>query len=203
MPREVTITLYLYDELEAKAKEKAKNWWKSCWDENDNRQITEMFEYELGEAGYPTGDISWSLSYCQGDGMAFYTMKDNADLKRIWLRRISRGWPRADRRALYCLLKTFEVDLTLSITRNAFGNHYSHYNTMRVLLESSYQPEHTAFAMLLEKLEKDIADDVRSLSKALAAKGYAEIEHMQSDESVASAMEANEYTFTKDGTRHD
>lgn len=209
MPREVILTLYQYHELDDKAKEKAKQWWLGCWDENDNNQITEIFEYELGEAGYPVEDIGWSLNYSQGDGMAFYTGKDDANLKRIWLRRISRGWPRADRKELYRLVKTYELDLKLEITRNCFGHRYSHYNTMSVSLyeySQSYEglpaDDVKTIVEFTERLEKDIAADVRSLSQALTLKGYAAMQEMQSEEAVASAMEANEYTFTKDGTRH-
>jgi hypothetical protein len=210
MPITVELTLYQYHELEGKAKEKAKQWWLGCWDENDNRRVTQLFKDALEEAGYPADDIGWSLSYCQGDGMAFYTNKnDGGNLRRIWLRRIASGWSKEDRRSLYKILAAEELEdcFWLTITRNSFGHHYSHHNTMVADIEhENFECEVDDFDLLMkfkDRLVKDIQDDVRDLSRELATKGYEEIEDMQSDESVESVMEANEYTFTKDGTRHD
>lgn len=210
MPITVSLTLYHYHELEPAAKQKAKDWWIGCWDDSDNDQVTELFRQELEEAGYPTDDINWSLSYCQGDGMAFYTnSKDGGNLRRVWLRRISRGWSREDRRTLYRLLQAYDFTdcVWMKITRTSYGHRYSHYNTMVVDIEhegfAGTPDDWDLLTSFKDKLTEDIQADVRSMSQSLALKGYKEIEHMQSEESVASAMEANNYTFTKDGKRHD
>ena len=46
-----------------------KGW---AWDEHDSDQLTETFRDELWERyGIEGADVNWSLSSCQGDGVAF------------------------------------------------------------------------------------------------------------------------------------
>lgn len=212
MPREIIVSVYQYSELNDKAKEKARDWLISCWDGNDTAMVTESMSWRLQEAGYPTGDIQWSLGYCQGDGVAFYTGKgDYGDTRRVWLRRISRSWKREDRRDLYRLASKAGIefkDVDLNIERNSLSNHYSHYNTMDPGLaycfgaEDCTDEERSRLFELIAVAIEDLADDVRDMSKTLAAKGYEEIEYMRSKEYLEDAMEANEYEFTIEGKRY-
>ncbi|MGW8182300.1 MAG: hypothetical protein ACWGQW_26525, partial [bacterium] len=76
MSRTVKLEIYSYEELSPEAQKVAREEWSETERENGDQGvcdwINDHFEYHVGEAGYPNKDIRWSLSYCQGDGMAFY-----------------------------------------------------------------------------------------------------------------------------------
>lgn len=63
--------VYDYEELDVKAKEKAKQWYL----DNTFREetLTEIFEEDLTEV-FPESNlkVQWSLSNCQGDGVNIY-----------------------------------------------------------------------------------------------------------------------------------
>src|SRR5687768_16706456 len=74
MPEERTIveTLYTFDELDDRGKDKAREivgGWNAEW---EAECMTYQFEEFLAERGLPIEKIEWSLSSCQGDGVAFY-----------------------------------------------------------------------------------------------------------------------------------
>ena len=64
-----------YGELSAAAKARARDCWREkgwTWDEWDSDQLTEFFKQELDEEwGIDEAELSWSLGYCQGDGVSF------------------------------------------------------------------------------------------------------------------------------------
>jgi hypothetical protein len=73
MPRQVTFTAYKLDELSPKARAHAIETEREALGQDyDGSRLTEMFAEMLGEKGFPTNDIRWSLSSSQGDGVAFY-----------------------------------------------------------------------------------------------------------------------------------
>ena len=66
--RQETINICTFNELSDEAKEKAREWYR----DGDSEMTSDQFEYRLEELGLPNKDIRWSLSCCQGDGVAFY-----------------------------------------------------------------------------------------------------------------------------------
>jgi len=76
MPRKHEFTLYTFNELSSKAKERAIRDFRDdpdlTWDESDSQWLTEMFEQDLADH-YGLGDmkVGWGLSYTQGDGVCF------------------------------------------------------------------------------------------------------------------------------------
>jgi hypothetical protein len=131
--------------------------------------ITHYFKHALEALKYPTDDIGYSLSYCQGDGMAFYGDLDSEQLTFHANRLLSGTEKAAAKRAI-------EKGFTCQIYRNSFGYHYSHYNTMNVSVDDNYyceddatEFENAAFEALVEALEADIV----SISQTLEEEGYA------------------------------
>lgn len=125
--------------------------------------VTLHFERQLERRGYPTHDIRWSLGYCQGDGMAFYGRVD----AQACADRLLRGKVRAAaKRAIG------KATASLTITRNSYGNHYSHFNTMEVALETYSDTMTKLEASALADLEQAIELDMRKISKELEAEGY-------------------------------
>jgi len=202
-----TVNLYRYEELPSEqAKEKARDWYRHHIqpDATDWSCITKLFEEELADLGYPTEDVSWSLSYCQGDGMAFYgklidhkldtlisrVAKENKKMRHLWFKKIRKWFA--------------DCDFALIIERNHYGYRYSHYNTMSVWVDiKSYglnRAQEKNLELFAEWLESIIRADVKQVSKSLERLGYDEIERLSSDEEVEEALNSFDYYFNEYGT---
>jgi hypothetical protein len=222
MPQDVTLQVYRFSELTGKARERAKDWWIECSGHITSDQIHQMLIERLFEAGYPTLSVEFSLSWRQGDGVAFYTDCKNwqpeqakhspwrylpesyrtrwVDLRRLWRTRIRSQYKKDDRRRMYQLMAA-GMTIGISIAKNSYGHHYSHYNTMAVSVEIQDWPDAGTKEVeaLVKDFEETIQADVKELSKELEAAGYKEIEHQTSDENVTADMESNEILFHADG----
>lgn len=207
--RAIQIKLYSYEELSPEAQKAAREQW-----EQDDRQdgspmaceiVNEDFEQMVGDKGYPTKDIRWSLGYCQGDGMAFYGRED-VDSKMLE-RLIAEGWaaPQGiDTAKVQRLVEIEAFSLVVDITPNSFGSHYAHYNTMDVELDvcDHYVEDAISNDKLEEirkSLEKFIEEDVQALSQKLADHGYSIFDNYYEEEYIADMLIGNDYEFTKDG----
>ncbi len=78
------------------------------------------------------------------------------------------------------------------VTQNS--NHYYHEMTMDVV-EIDDEGNETEAPKVLE--------ECRKIARAMAERGYDEIDYQNSAEYIDESMEANEYTFTNDGKRLD
>lgn len=150
MPHEVTITTYSINELEPEARTKAiEQMMDQLRQDMNPNDLTNKFKEKLKTAGLGEDlDVEWSLTHCQGDGVAFYgvldldTLLTSEDCKPIHpeLR----------------LFKALELPLTCEIVKNEFGYQYSHYNTMRLNLEGTADAWHCpAYRELAEKANED------------------------------------------------
>jgi hypothetical protein len=162
------------------------------YDYIDNSQITDYLNGELYYAltGTHDGDIStkelskrvgltieWSLSHCQGDGVAIYGTLNNDDAPNV-------NWHGAD---------------TATFTRNSHGHHYSHENCMTVSLFSYDEAGYEVDADK-ETTEK-FAEQFRNLCRELARSGYAEIENLTSIDAAYDYLDNNcPRRFNQDGT---
>ena len=70
MPQTLQIQAYTYDELNQKAKEKARAWYVEGMD-NESYGTNDVLTENLNEAGLSGMKVWWSLNNCQGDGVAF------------------------------------------------------------------------------------------------------------------------------------
>jgi hypothetical protein len=148
-----------------------------------NEDLQNEFAERLSEYGFPTNDVEWSLGYCQGDGVAFYGRVDVETYCR-------------KRRVLRRMRPLLAADPYVTIERNSFGYHYSHWNTMDVSGEF-YGPETERRNELLRELLEMLDEDVKTVSRELERYGYDALE--VTDEMIAEHCDANEIVFTADG----
>lgn len=169
--KEYTVQRLAFSELNEGARERAIS---KCQDTLleylDEREITDYLRGQIEGAlgGYPDDDIeiAYSLSYCQGDGVAIYGMIRRADAPDL-------TWPEG---AAY-----------VTMTRNSYGHHYSHYNS---------------FSVDVYDEEGEIVDDsdgtriletqLRDLCRELEREGYKYIEGMTSREAAIEYLENEE-----------
>jgi hypothetical protein len=191
----VTETVFLLGELSDKAREKAiekMRYELAEW--LDSSQITDYLNGELYTAltGAYEGEIrpkdlservgltvEWSLSNCQGDGVAIYGTLYKDDAPNV-------NWHGAD---------------TATFTRNSHGHHYSHENCMTIALFTS-DDDGCSIDADTDTTEM-FAEQFRDLCRELARSGYAEIENLTSEQAVVEYLEWSEpRRFTIDGDIH-
>lgn len=162
--------LYTFDELDQKAKDKAREAFNR---DNDYPFLTDDLReniYELlKDKGYTVQGIAtsakpsirpfYSLSYCQGDGLMF------------------------------------EATVTDKKGNEYTIKHSGHYYHERSTAISGVDKEGEDIDT--DKFESEIYIPI---CKEVAERGYSEIEYQDSEESFQSTCEANEYTFLSDGT---
>ena len=162
------------------------------YDYIDSSQITDHLNGELYYAltGTYDGEISkkemtkrvglileWSLSHCQGDGVAIYGTLNSDDAPNV-------NWHGAS---------------TATFTRNSHGNHYSHEHCMTVSLFSYDEAGYEVDADK-ETTEK-FAEQFRDLCRELARSGYAEIENLTSIDAAVEYLDNNlPRRFLEDGS---
>jgi hypothetical protein len=163
------------------------------YDYIDSNQITDHLNGELYSAltGTYDGEISkkelskrvgltveWSLSHCQGDGVAIYGTLNRSDALNV-------NWGGAD---------------NATFTRNSAGNHYSHEHCMTVAL-FEYDDE-TGYEIDADKeTTEKFAEQFRDLCRELARSGYAEIENLTSIDAAVEYLDNNlPRRFNENGT---
>jgi len=191
-PITVTKTVFTLDELSDAARQNALE--KMCtelheWIEPD--QVTEYLNGELLTmlTGECVGEISskeltkrvglkieYSLSYSQGDGVAIYGEIFAQDAPKL-------EWHNADNARL---------------TRNGYGNYYSHYNTFDVVVCG--EDENGNYTTLDGDTGEAITDQFRDICRQLARLGYQQIEALTNEEAIRGHLEMNyARIFTENG----
>lgn len=197
------IKLFNFSELSKEAQAKAIEDWRNNGNAFDNCSadiLTDKFREELKSYGFDDDvRVEWSLSYCQGDGVAFY---GSIDLEKVLPNHVD-DFTKDELRRLYWLNKEFGV--RIETVRNSYGYRYSHANTMDIDLYCDYRTDYRQteqYDEVLQKLEEVVLNDIHSLSHMLEGVGYAFIERMESDEVIREFFEYNDdcYEFTEDGT---
>ena len=202
-----------YTALSAQAQQTAREEFQRDRDYSyENEVLQEFFEEQLEERGFPNEYVEYSLSYSQGDGVAFYgridvdaEMLQRLDLpddERMFLERaVGAGW-------------TVDFD----IERNHWGRHYAHWNTMALEYcgDDIQSMSHDVFAEEIEvgeemaqceewmlnaidELERKLTERVVYTSRELEAKGYEHFDYCDSDEYIAESIEANDYVYNEEG----
>ncbi len=183
-----------------------------------SEMIKDYIQHRLVELGYPDDlTIEFSLGYCQGDGVAFYgKIGDDAaeSLMKRLLNPEREGLNSVDRVKNLMAFKHIEgmfrvireySSVELEISRNDFGNHYSHFNTMTLSDESESIDQLSeeesgvtddelkawgdAWLRFYEALKQDIVDT----SKSLESEGYKLIEAMSGEEEVTWEFSTENY----------
>lgn len=202
MPRQVTTTVYQYDELSDKAKAKARDEWRRLEAESGDISWSKLTEKTFKEAaahmGWNITDVAWSGFASQGDGAQFVggwnaARVDVAALKKSWPLTNAEGERIADSESLhqfaarYAEFAAAHPQGSATVVHRA-GERYSHSNAN----------EFEVF---------DIADsrlaEFATLSRELMDLFYRMLEqeygYQNSDEAVTESIQANENEFTEDG----
>ena len=121
--------------------------------------------------------VEWSLSNCQGDGVAIYGTLNSDDAPNV-------KWHGAS---------------SATLTRNSAGNHYSHENCMTVAL---FSYDEAAYEIDADKeTTEKFAEQFRDLCRELARSGYAEIEYATSIDAAYEYLDNNlPRRFLEDGS---
>jgi hypothetical protein len=169
--KEYTVQRLAFSELNEGARERAILQLQDTLHEYlDEREITDYLRGQIENAlgGYPDEDIeiAYSLSYCQGDGVAIYGMIRRSDAPDL-------TWPEGADHVM--------------LTRNSWGHHYSHYNSFSVDVcdeEGEIVDDFDGTGIL----ETQLRDLCRELERA----GYKYIEGMTSREAAIEYLENEE-----------
>jgi hypothetical protein len=212
MPTEKTITLYTYDELSDRAKETARQWWLEGRDSSDYHGVTEDFATIVKLMGFDLTthsvrlmngstreepNIWWSLGYCQSDFAGFEARYSYAKGGAAAVKDYA---PKDETlHAIAASLQEMQKRNFWQISAKIRFDDRRGYEIAEVLKDGCYMYGSDAE----DDAESVIREACKDLSRWLYARLREEDEYLSSDEHVADAMEANEYTFREDGTRED
>ncbi len=209
MAREMTTTVYQFDELSDRAKEKARDWWREC----ENQDFDTSFMYDdFGQVAKILGvtfdtrpvklmgggtryepKIWWSGFSSQGDGACFEGSYEYAKgcAKEI------RSYAPQDQKlhaiadGLAQLQRENGYRVTAKVSHSS--SHYYHKYTMDVNVYKGDNDASDELAETVKELMQDFAEWIyRSLEK--------EYEYRMSDEQVDESITANQYEFDEDGS---
>jgi len=172
--KDYTVRRYSFQELEGKEREKAiEEMRQSLYEVISESDLTEYLTDETMEAlgGESEGiRVAYSLSYCQGDGVAIYGTIKREDAPDL-------SWPEG---ATY-----------VELARNEWGIHYSHWNSFNV---DVYDEEDEVI-----EDKRIIETQLRDLCRELERKGYKYIEGCSTEEVAIEQLEDAGDVFTIEG----
>lgn len=218
----IQVEAYEFDELDDKAKEVARDWLRDlkneCGDAVDS--VSEGFKNTLHEIGLGELKAWWSLSYCQGDGVAFDGQVDldafiaKQPAIRMNTEKWVKDWPKAAERYTEFLIdEDFCKDVigleSQGVQIGAYVKHegrYTHHNSMDVTFQilCAGDGEDPGASERQEKKVKELEEQfhvyIRNLSIQFENDGYATIEDQSSDAYIDEEIKANGWLFTKTGS---
>lgn len=222
MPREITKTVYTYDELIAlhkdgkvtdKALERAKTWLGEGNTDHDWWDATlDGWVQALDKIGFIDADISFRGFWSQGDGASFKSGIDLEKLADFFSTEVS-----PDDEALGWIIREYHQPTNPAYKRlRTLGyycypckvartsSQYSHERTCRVELEFNSAGDYDR-ASRVAKLLKALAEDAEAYRLILCRAIYdaleKEYEYLHGEEAIAETAEANGYTFLITGER--
>lgn len=181
-----TINLYQFHELTEEQQAKVLDKHRDFNDDITCNLIEHDYIHieKLKELGFINPDISYSLSYCQGDGASFtcseldydLLLKDYTGKHKSWMLEILKQ---------YC-----EVRIERS-----YSCRYVHENSCNTELYEYTQYNYPRIIDELENIRQHIENIRLEACINLAEDLQNEIDYLQSDEAIAEALIANEYYF--------
>lgn len=217
MTKTVEITLYQFDELDAKAKEKAVQNYHENWMQDDWWDCTYEYMKEEGEHkhGFRVDDIRFSGFCSQGDGASWC----GAVNVREWIKsKPSEYHQHPTTQIILALIEEGWVDEQALVS---FGNHhYCHEYTMCVDGISCTEPvsdEEMQFGMFkgaqvddlikivdapqgaLYDMSKEIEEDCRSFARDIYRELEADYDGQTTDEAIAESYAINDVWFDESG----
>lgn len=221
MPRKIEVEAYEFKELDEKAKENAREWARDTHNECGFSvdDVSADFKNTLSEMGLSSLKAWWSLSSCQGDGVAFEGKVDLDSFieRQKQMREYAKPskHPKSDQRySSFVIAPQFCEDInglkSQGVELSAFiqhSGHYTHSESMDVTFEitSAGNAEDPGSSERQEKKVNELQEQFHKFIKGVSCQfendGYAIIEDNDSDESIDAMIDANGWLFTKDGHR--
>jgi hypothetical protein len=227
MPESISIDLYQYSELSDKAKEKAKEWYYEAFGDQSD-ELADYFENDLPNWGFPEVKVKeFSFSYSQSDDLGF---KGPIDFDALLAAKDTNDLG-GDDASYYTCSEYVNACAAIRAAMAFLADHSEEKNADRYaeINESpafvlahrgggsySQQVEFNIGAYCSAHDDDDFMDEAEKhneavykalkelgiyLRRAFMKAAYKIIEFHSSNEAIAGCMEANEYTFLKDGTR--
>jgi len=187
----IEISLYKFEELSEAAKISAIE-----TERNSEYNVhLDFFNDDAKEQIYAAGfkgnvSLSYSLSYCQGDGLSF-----NCDyfdkLNDLFIEILGEG----KQKTIDCIINNCAFVLKNN------NNHYCYASKsdLDFYLDNYYVKNQTNIDLVIEKVREKLEDLYIDLCKDLENQGYKEIEYQQSDECIIENLISNDYDFTENG----
>lgn len=212
MPEVVETTVYTFNELDERARERARDWYRQASADDDWHEfVFEDFERVCGILGMELATRSvrlygggtrqkpciWFSGFSsQGDGACF---EGSYSYRKGAVREIRAYAPKDDRLAVIAdqLQRIQRKNLYALEARITHCGRYYHEHSMAVSVErvsGNYQPP-------TSDAEDIVAEALRDLARWLYRQFKREYEYQTSDEVVEETIEANGYTFTETGRR--
>lgn len=217
MPITKQITLYTFEELSDRAKEKARDWWRSCETSDfdhefifeDAERVGALIGIEIDRHTYKTmgggtgsaPTIYYSGFSSQGDGACFEGTYRYAKggLKALAkeIGTVSKGDIELLRiaRELQDIQKRYFYRLTATIKHRG---HYNHSGCMVIDVEHDTQPYIVDY-----NLERELEQPLRAFADWIYDQLKSEYFWRMEDEQVDESITINGYTFTEEGRRED
>lgn len=210
MPRIIEKTVYQFDELTDKAKEKARQWYRETGDGyyldsviSDFAQIAEIIGIELSTRSVQLmngktrqePEVYYSVAYCQGDYAAFTgewtyqkgsmkALMEYAPVDTV-LQSILADFNALQKRFFYRLALDCSERHGNQYVNNVYRRYASRYDEQAVDRDTEIEAENI----------------VDRLSSWLHMQLMNEVDYQNSDENVDETIRANEYEFDENGER--
>lgn len=200
--RQAKVNLYSVNELTGKARDKAieagREWHNATFDSDD--MTTQLTEYAHEKHGVKSTECNWSISFSQGDGVAFYGTIDLDELAK------------KHENVKKIIDAAAEIDVTLSVTSEGRNSRYHHWNSMTVSAEhdTGYRysdkyrdedegPLEDKADKLANELQEAVADILKAASRDTHSWGEKCVLADSEDDSIVELLEANEWEFDVNG----
>lgn len=207
-----TVNLYTFDELNDKAKEKARDWWKQSENETfgsfgELNEAPETAAKLLGidfkqhtvplhGGGKRLEPKIWWQLHAQGSGASF---EADYSYAKGCVKNIIAEWPKDETllsiaKRLAAFQKPYKYGVTATITTEGRSVHKFAMNL------DAYNSKGE---QLREEEEKALLDIMRDFADRIYEGIDQEFEYRMTDESVDESILANQYTFLDNGQRED
>lgn len=180
------ISIFKFNELSEKAKEVVRNWYLSTRD--SDIFTDDCLEVLKSEYGIDELTVSYTLAYCQGDGLCMYG--------KIYASSISDKFWDVCTNSLSEELKIMAKERIHAINFEKVNYHYCHANTVRIEVEIEEIDENDTI------IQSIVYNNVRAWFLENCSKfekeGYSYFYEID-DEDLSEFCDANDYEFLESG----
>jgi hypothetical protein len=189
----IEIQLYKFDELSDEAKQNAIEMQRNNEYNIDLDFFKDDAKEQIDNAGFKGNvSLSYSLSYCQGDGLSFncdyFDKLNNLFIEVLGERK---------QKTIDCIIN----ELAFSLDNNSNRYCFASKSDLDLTLEN-YNRNYNNIESVVSKVREKLEDLYMDLCKDLENKGYSEIEWQNSDEYISEMLISNEYDFTENGIQY-